>query len=158
MRIPADAKVVRDSRINFIRAIKTLNDRLVDGDNGMTAKVKASLQDKDAGFAESDYVVAALRAGAAKSAVNPRKLYKLVESGALKLNEFLDCITVRKEPLKEFLSGVAIEKLEDAPAAPATPQLITEWKEGVQLDVDSLAMELAKLIPAAAASVPIKSK
>jgi hypothetical protein len=81
MRIPPDAKVIRDSRITLIRVISTLYDRLVNGDDGLKDKVKATMREKDASFAESDLVIAALRAGSGKSTIDVYKLYRMVDAG-----------------------------------------------------------------------------
>jgi hypothetical protein len=153
MRIPPDAKVIRDSRITLIRVISTLYDRLVNGDDGLKDKVKATMREKDASFAESDLVIAALRAGSGKSTIDVYKLYRMVDAGELKLSQFLDCITVSKERLKEFLPGAIIDKLTIKGAAPAEPALFTEFKDGMEIDLDELATSLAGAI---AKTVPIK--
>lgn len=151
MRIPADAKTVRDSRVTLVRVITTLYERLVGGDDGLKAGVKATMLEKGASFAESDLVVAALRAGSAKGSIDPRKLHELVVAGTLTLAQFLDCVAVRKEPLKAFLAGGVIDTLTANGPAPE-PSLVTEFKEGVELDVEAIA---ETLVAALARAVPI---
>jgi hypothetical protein len=153
INIPADAKIVRDSRITLIRIIATLHKRLIEDEEGLPAKVKATMADKKADFAESDLVVAALRAGGSKGTIDPRKLYKLVVAKQLTLDQFLSCVSVVKKPLEEFLSGAAIEKITTPGKSPA-PSLYTEFKEGVELDVESLGELLAGAV---AKAVPIKA-
>ena len=151
IRVPPEATKIRDNRITLIRLICTLHDRLVEGDAGLKDKVKQSMQSKGAGFAESDLAVAALRAGPARSSIDPRKLYRLVESGELELRDFLACVTVRKEPLAQFLSGAAVEKISSAGTAPE-PSLFTEFKEGVELDFDQLSQALISALNAGMAT------
>lgn len=153
MRIPADAHVVTDSRITLIRVISTLHDRLVEGTDGLKAKVKATLTAKGAQFAESDLVVAALRAGAAKRRIDPKALYALVKAKKLTIEQFLSCITVSREPLEQYLSGDQIEQIS-IPGKTPEPSLFTEFREGVQLDIDELAESLAGAV---ARVVPIKA-
>jgi hypothetical protein len=65
-------------RLTAIRVISTLSDRLVGGDDGLKAQVKAAMQSKHADFAESDLVIGALRPGSSSGAIDARKAYKLV--------------------------------------------------------------------------------
>lgn len=153
IQIPADAKIVRDSRITLIRLISHLNDRLVEGEDGLKARVKKTLADKGADYAESDLVVAALRAGTAKGTIDARKLYDLVKARKLTLDQFLGCVSVSKKPLEKLLGGAAIESLTTRGPA-AEPSLCTEFKAGVELDVDQLAQTLAGAV---AHLVPIKA-
>jgi hypothetical protein len=152
MRIPSDAKIIRDNRITLIRVISTLYDRLVNGDDGLKTRVKQTMQDKGASFAESDLVVAALRAGAAKTSIDPRRLWSLVEAGQLQLSHFLDCISVVKTPLAKYLSGQTIDQITSKPSTEPEPMLFTEFKPGVELDVEQLSTALAGAI---AQAVPI---
>jgi hypothetical protein len=154
IQVPPGASIVTDNRLTLIRVISTLYERLVDSDGSMKSKVKQTMLDKQASFAESDLVIAALRAGSSRSTIDARKLYGLVKSGRLKLTQFLECVSVVQKPLKTYLTGEEITKLSTVGPA-AEPSLVTEFKEGVQLDVDELAMTLAGAISKA---VPIKSQ
>jgi hypothetical protein len=153
IRIPPEARVVRDARITTIRVISTLYDRVVKGDGGLSARVKATLREKDAAYAESELVFAALRPGSTKGPIDAEKLYELVKDRKLTLKQFLACVSVRKEPLKEYLAGGVIDELCGRVDDPE-PSLVTEFKEGVELDVDAIAMMLADAV---AKAVPIKA-
>jgi hypothetical protein len=154
INVPADAKVIRHSNLTLIRVICTLHDKLVEGEHGLKAKAKRSLIEKDADFAESDLVVAALRAGSAKATIDPRKLYTLVEAGELTMSQFLDCVTVAKKPLERHLGSDTIDGLSTMGPAPQ-PSLVTEFKAGVEPNLERLAEQLlgglASLLPTKAA-------
>jgi hypothetical protein len=153
MRVPPDARKIRDARLTAIRVIGTLYERVVKGADGLSARVKAAMREKDAAFAESDLVMAVLRPGSTRGPIDAHDLYELVKARKLTLKQFLGCVTVRKEPLEEFLAGGAIEELCAVIANPE-PSLVTEFKEGVELDVEALAASLAEIV---ARAVPIKA-
>lgn len=142
IQIPADAKTIQEQRLTMIRVVGTLNDKLVEGDDGLKARVKATMRDKGAAFAESDLVVGALRAGTARGTITPQALYALVESGTLTLPQFFECVTVTKKPLERFLGKDAIEAMTKPGPAPE-PSLVTEFKAGLEFDPDQLAELLA---------------
>jgi hypothetical protein len=151
--IPSDAKPISDQRLTLIRVISTLRDRLVEGDGGLKARVKRTMLEKEARYAESDLVIAELRPGSTKGPIDPAALYELVELKQLSLAQFLQCITVQKEPLKKFLAGGVIDRLTSAIPNPP-PHLFTDFRQGVEFNVDRLAEQLA---PAIAKAVPIKA-
>jgi hypothetical protein len=155
IKIPDDATVVRDQRLDLIRAISTLHDRLIEPKDGpgLKSRVKETMKDKGAKFAQSDFVIAALRGGGTtRSYVDPRKLYKLVADGKLTTQQFLSVLSVRKEPLTEFLSGAEIDRLSSE-GAPSETSLFTEFKPGVSFDVDQIAEALQALIAEKLAAV-----
>lgn len=145
IRIPTGEKIVRDARITTVRALKSLHDHMLGGEDGLVAKIKAGLRAKDATFAESEHCLAALRGGGEFGEVDPKKLYKLVESGKLKLAHFLACVKVIKTPLREHLTGAEIERLSEKVAAPE-PFLITEFREGVEFDLKHVDAAMEKLL------------
>jgi hypothetical protein len=162
MRIPPDAKKIRISYLDLIRAINTLKDRVVDGAGGLKARAKATMIDKGVRYAESDRVIADLRPGSTSGPIDPHDLYQLVSRSSstvagggprLTLEQFLDCVTVTKKALEKYLPGNVIDALTSKIASPE-PQLFTEFREGVELDVDDLAISLADSI---ARAVPIKA-
>lgn len=158
IKIPPDAKVIQDSRLMSLQLIKSLHDRLVNADDGLRDKIKDTMNGKAAAFAESDHVVAALRAGSPRSTIDPRKLYKLIEKGELTVAQFLECVSVKKDPLAQYLSKNRIEQLETPSDAPE-PSLATEWKQGIAIDLPKLAdslvaAALAQLMPITNAEAP----
>jgi hypothetical protein len=153
IRIPPDARIIRDSRLNLVRVIGTLNDRLVNGAQGLKARIKAAMTEKGAQFAESDLVLGALRPGSSSGDIEPHKLHELVKAGQLTMDQFLSSVSVRKTALTEYLSGATIALLSTRIHNPEAA-LFTEFKEGVELDVDELAISLAGAI---AKTVPIKA-
>jgi hypothetical protein len=141
IKIPDDAAIVRDSRLDMIRAVNILQDRLIDGTDGLKNKVRSAMMNKSAIYAQSDLCIAALRAGAPRSPIDPAALYELVKAGKLTMPQFLSVVSVRKEPLKEFLSGAEIDRLSTAAEKPE-PYLVTEFRDGVPVDLDQLAAGL----------------
>jgi hypothetical protein len=150
LKIPAGVKPFKSNPLNTIRFVATLTERLIGGEDGLSAKVKASMARAGADFAESEYVIAALRGGGtAKGSINPEHLYRLVDAKkgpSLTVDEFLKCVAVRLEPLEEFLAGNVIDELRGELPTPAQPKLITEWKPGVVFDVDGAAVSLVDVL------------
>jgi hypothetical protein len=64
IQVPPGTSIVTDHRLTLIRVISTLYERLVDADGSMKSKVKQTMLEKQASFAESDLVIAALRRAA----------------------------------------------------------------------------------------------
>jgi len=145
IRVPGGEKIITDKRLTAIRVISTLADKVVGGDEGLKEKVKAAMVSKDARFAESDVVIAHLRAGNGRGPIDPHELYKLVKKDELTIEQFLDCVTVQKKPLEKFLAGGVIDKLCGTIPNPA-PILVTEFKEGVDFEVGDVDDALAGLI------------
>jgi hypothetical protein len=145
IRIEEGAKVVRDTRLTVIRVLSTLHDRYV----GETKdRVREALIAKDARYAESDLVVAQLRAGNDRGPVCPSKLYKLVQKGDLTMKQFLSVLTVRKEPLRAILPGGLVEQLS-APVTDPRPSLVTEFKEGVEFEPRDIEQLVSTMVSSA---------
>lgn len=151
MKIPPDVRPVRDSRLDLIRVIASLHDKLVDGEESLKAKVKAVMAAKGAAFAESDLAVAALRGGAAKGSIDPARLYKLVSGGKLSMSQFLECVTVRRKPLEQHLAGEQIDRLT-VMSGQASPSLTVEFKPGAAPDLDHLVQVISDALCAAPAT------
>lgn len=149
IHVPADAKVVRDSRINVVQIIKALYDRFVDNDDSVKSKIKSTLQEKKADYAETEICVAALRAGTPRSSIDTNRAFKMFlskeQSKELSLAQFLSCATVSKKALEKFLSGDEIAKLSVTGGA-AEPALYIEFKPGVQVNLDEIATTIAGMV------------
>lgn len=145
MKIPDDAKVAHDERLTVIRAAKVLHDRAC-GEGGLITKVKATMEAKGVMYAESELVNARLQPMTRRGPIDPRQLYKLVQGGKLKLEQFLDVVTVRKEPLAKHLPGETIDAL-CGPVEVASPSLITEYKSGTTLESREVAQQCVDYWP-----------
>lgn len=142
IRIPVDAHIVADQRLNLIRILSTLTAKKTGRLDRLKAAVKKSMAAKDATFAESDLVVARLSSGGEeKCFVDPQLLYALVKSKRITIEQFLDVICVRSSLLPEILSGAEIEQISE-PAENAgdgdAGSLYTEFKADVKVDLDSI--------------------
>lgn len=137
IKVPSDVRPVRDSRLDLIRVISTLHDRIVDSDDSLKAKVKATMQNKGAAYAEGELAVAALRAGGVKGSIDPRRLYKMVGDGKLSMSQFLSCVSIKRKPLEEFLAGSEIDRITTT-AGEASPSLTVEFKPDRVPDLDRL--------------------
>lgn len=144
MRIPKDAKIIRDGRLTLIRAVCTLYDQLVDADDGLKDQVKAVMTAKEVKYAQSDLVVARLQGGGDKSYVCPRMLFELMNQGTITIDQFVACIRVSAKPLEQFLSGEQIEAISKSAAG--SKSLVTEFKPDVKLDENQLAALLTDAI------------
>ena len=98
---------------------------------------------KDASYAQSDLAVARMQ-DSSRSVINPRKLHELVKARKLTIDQFLDAVSVRKEPLKEFLSGQEIEAISSD--IDAEPSLVTEFKPGIHVECQPLAEALVEAL------------
>lgn len=143
IQIPRDAKIISDARLTVIRAVGTLHDRHVKAPGGLVDQVKKAMKLKDAEYAQSDLVYARLQPGDRRGTIDPVKALAAFGSKNLPVEMFLLCVTMRKDPLKEFLSEREIESLTTFEPDPP-PKLITEFKPAVTADSD--ARELAKLL------------
>jgi hypothetical protein len=163
LKIPADAKIVSDRDLTIIRAAKTVLERVVEGEDGLIARVKQRMRTKRADFAQSDVVIAALRPGSAAGKIDASKLHQLVsprgtkpKAGQLTLEQFLECVTVNKGLLAQYLPGDTIDGLTSTVKNPQ-PQLFTEFKEGVELDYEQLTAALGEAFAGSIKpAVPIK--
>jgi len=150
IQIPADAKVARLSNLTIIRVVKTLNDKLIEGKDGLVARAKKIMREKGVEFAQSDLVVAALRPpSGAKGFIPPSALFNKYLEGKLTHSQFLACVTVRKEPLEQFLPGAEIDAIT-VPYLDREPSLYTEFRDEPNID------DLATAIAGGLASLPIK--
>lgn len=146
IRPPSDAKIITDNRITIIRVVSTLYDLIVKRDSGASAKVKATMLDKDAPFVESTICIGALRPGNTKGPIDTQRAYdELVKTKKITLEQFLGCCTVGKEALKEHVGEKQVTSLSTTIVDPSFT-LTTEFKPGVELDFDELATSLAGAI------------
>jgi len=167
IRIPADAKIVRDHRLTLIRAIKILStDRL----QQLIKSVKDSLRERKAAYAESDLCLARLQGGGPVRYVDPRKVFKIVTKGRgkakarasrslapspfLTLKQFLNCCSISMEKLQQFIPADQIDAL-CYPPKPGEPALYVETRPGVEIHIDRLeAAILSATAPPAGDRVP----
>lgn len=145
IKIAEGAKVLRSASIaqaiDTIRVVKSLAEAPV---AALTGKVKKELLDADARYAESDDVVAHMRggertpAGTTLGAVPSRKLYELVKSKKITMEQFLDCVVVETTPLRDVLGADDIKKMQPkirVPAGKTAVSLVTEFKPGVVFEL-----------------------
>lgn len=131
--IPAGATPMREPRLDPIRTICTLHDHFVDGDGGLKDLVKAAMGAAGAEYAESDLVIAQLRASS-KSSIDTHKVFALTKGKrpAVTLDQFLDCCTVQKKKLVRLLGENAIDALS-SPAGDSAKALYTEFKPAFEI-------------------------
>jgi hypothetical protein len=141
IKIPSEARVLGESRLSFIAVCRALADRA----KSRIDDVKSRLQKEETAFARSDLAVAALRGGGSIAVIDPVALHKLVLAKKITIKEFLGCVTVRKEPLKEFLSEREIDSISKSDGE-REPSLIVELKPGVTLDEDELDRTIGVLV------------
>ncbi len=117
IKVPADAKVVRDQRLSLIRVVKILAGRI----KPTIDKVKADLKLKKAKFAESDLAIAVLRGADDVEVepepiefVDPKKLWALAGKGALTANDFFSVTHVNESKLSKLLLPQQIEAIKSS--------------------------------------------
>jgi hypothetical protein len=151
LKIPPDVEPLPDASLTAIAGVNALK-KFVDDDAGLVEQVKERMTEKDAAFATSDLAVAALRSsdGPALGPVDPVKAFALVgkQRGGFTLEQFLNCVTVRLEPLAEFLPGAVIDSLRPVLKGDAkpSPRLTVEWKPNVAFDAKELLHTLGPLV------------
>jgi hypothetical protein len=149
IKIPEDAKPARVPDLDLLVGLDAFYKRIVEGDKGIKEKIKEPRwARRGAEFAESDIALASLRGGSQLSAIDAEQLYELVDAKkgpTLTIEQFLECATIRVEPLKQYLSGETIDGLRGR-VADQQPRLVTEFKPGIVFDVDGAAADLVKLI------------
>ena len=144
IQIPAHAKVITESRLTLVRAVFSLNDAFRKT-GGLCDQIKDVLKRKRTDYAESDHVVGALRAGYARSTIDPVAALAACKAKKIPVDAFLKCCTVRKEALAEHLSKSEIEAVSSA-GEESGPSLITEFKPLMAVDNDKLADSLGNVI------------
>jgi hypothetical protein len=148
IRVPEGEKLIDIPNLTMIRVVKSLHEFLVDGDGdeNLVANAKKLMRQKRVQFAQSDAAIASLRAGTALGPVDPFTLWELVGTkGGLTREQFLKCVSIRVEPLEEFLPGRVIAGMRKKVGG-AEPRLVTEFKPGVETDFIEMTIGLGKLI------------
>ncbi len=145
IKIPEDAKIVKDSRLTAIAAIAVLVKFHI---QKLKEDVKAAMKRRGVKFAESDFAVAHLRDGGNATYVDPAKLFKLtLAAGKRKLtvNEFFQCVRASRERVEEFLSPEEIDAVS-VQAGEVDPRLYVELKLNAQVDFDAIEQAVAKAV------------
>jgi hypothetical protein len=133
MKIPADAKIVRDERLTFLSILSLL--AIEDGfADRLKADVKSALKAKGAEYGQSDFALGRLQGGGDKKAIDPKKFWAHVKSGKIKLADALKCISVKKKESLAFLSENEVDDISKKTGI-AAPSLFAEFKDGISIDL-----------------------
>lgn len=154
IKVADGAKVIELPELTAIRVVKTLAEGPV---KKLIEQAKAKLIAKKAEYAQSDYVIAELRGGPAVGTsgggavglggVPAEKLYAKVKAKEITLEQFLSCVTVELTPLRDVLGEDEITKMRlKLKNIERTPALFTEFKPGMQFELDDVAAAIAPLV------------
>ncbi len=136
----APATVSRDARVDTLGFCNLVQHFADDLKSDIKVRMTSDGIDRVAGdFFE------ALLTQPVESTVDPAKLLKLFEGEKITRAQLLSALSVRKEPLKKFLSGDQIEKMSDA--ARGTPRLNVTRIKDVDVKLVDAVKALARAIP-----------
>lgn len=141
IKVPTDAKIVRDRRLDFVRIVKLLYARAAKS----AEAVKESLEAKEAEFAQGDLAMARLQPGGVTSAIDPKKFFSLAKEKKLTAAQQQSCCSINKEPLKEFFNEREIESISKTTGTRES-SLTVETRPDVTIDIEGIETELVKLI------------
>lgn len=145
IRAPAGVEPIHDKRLDLIRAIKSLEKEKLPT---LIAAVKATMTDKCATFAESDFAVARLQdAGGASHDpqpwIDPARLYDLVRKRKITLEQFLTAVIVSDVAAANFLTGAQLKAITVQPRSSGrstkkkAKALCVDFKPGSGIDLDA---------------------
>jgi hypothetical protein len=145
IRVPAGVEPIHDKRLDLIRAIKSLEKEKLPA---LIDAVKATMRDKSATFAESDFTVAELRnaGGAGKDPqpwIDPVRLYDLVRKRKISLDQFLAAVIVSDVAAANILTGAQREAVTVQPRSSGRARkkkakaLCVDFKPGSGIDLEA---------------------
>ena len=143
MKIPPDATVIKNQSLTPIQIIRALYGPVV---KGLGSDVKKVMAAKNAQYAESDGVTARIQGGGTRKKIDPKKFYVLAMNKRFKkltLTEFFASISVNTEAAGQFLSEDEIKSIS-VDAGDVEPSLITEFKDGVALDIPRMQAAMVR--------------
>jgi hypothetical protein len=145
IKIPSGVTPPRDQRLDIIRIIGAIYDKVTNAKGGLKDQVKEKLVEKEATFVQSDLCIGQLRPGPTFGPIDPKKFYAKFKAGEITEKDFLSAISVGKEACKVFLPQRAIEKMcdeiEDPPKA-----LTIEFREDVEFDAEQVSEAIVATI------------
>jgi hypothetical protein len=134
-------KVITDERLTSVCIINELYKRR---QKEIAALIKANLTKKKAAICQSSIGIARLKEGGVQTSIDPQKAFKeLVLKRKMPWEQFLELVTVKKEPLGKHLSENEIEAIE-IDGKPREDSLTPELKPGITLDLNALEDLLVK--------------
>jgi hypothetical protein len=145
IKIPEDAKVLKDSRLTAIAAIALVVKFHV---QKLKEDVKAAMKRRGVKFAESDFAVAHLRDGGNATCIDTAKLFKLTTvpgKRKLTVNEFFQCVRASRERVEEFLSPEEIEAVS-VQARESDSRLYTELMPNAAVNFDAIEQAVIKAV------------
>lgn len=134
--------VHRDQRVDPIGFVKELQDQHADG---LKQAVKGRMEAGDLERVRGDFFEGLLvRPNAAP--VDPSDLLRLYERKSITREELCSALSVKKEPLAEFLTQRQIDKLAGE-GTPATPRLCVSRIKGVEVTLVEAMIGLSESLP-----------
>lgn len=133
----------RDVRVDHIGFCNELASKLA---NDLKSAVKVRMAGEEIDRVRGDYFEGQL-VQSTVSTVDPAKLLAMYAKEKITRAQMLSALTVKKEPLAEFLTGAQIDAISES--GPGTPQLRITRIKGVELKLVDAVKGLGESIAAA---------
>jgi hypothetical protein len=139
-----DRKRGRDIRADHVGFSNEIGKSFADP---IKTAVKARMEADALDIVEGDFFEGLLVTGT-RGMIDPAKVFRLIKKGELTESQFLECISVNREKLSEYLGGKEVDRLSDF--TPASPQLRITRRKGVEVTLANAIRTIGSNLPAAA--------